>query len=106
MRGGQFDEEIVIQVNTPVASASGAMAPAWTTFATVSAQVIEQGGREFIGADQTVAEQKAVFRIRYLAGITKGMRVSYNSLFYDIQSTAMIDRRVGLDINAIALPVT
>ena len=106
MRIGQLDRRIIIQTNTPAASASGAMASSWATHATVWARVTEQGGREFLDAEQTVAEQKAVFRIRYLSTVTEEMRISYNGRFYDIQSIAELGRRVGLDINTVALPVT
>ena len=106
MLGGTLDRRIVIQQNTPAASGSGAMAPSWATLATVWARVTEQHGREFLAADQTVAEQRAVFRIRHRSDVTEEMRISYNSRIYEIQSIAELGRRVGLDINTLALPVT
>ena len=65
----------------------------WGTFATVHANVLPLKGREFFNAQQINAETTTKFVIRYLAGITEKMRISYDSKVYNIQGIVNVGER-------------
>ena len=50
------------------------------------ASMITTGGREFYAAQKLNAETQAVFKLRYIAGITSLMRVKYGSRYFSIIS--------------------
>lgn len=86
MRAGRLRETIVIQRNTPTRSPAGDDEPAWTAFITTRAGVEPMTGREYLGSDQVQSETTHKFTIRYQAGITPAMRISWDSRLFDIQS--------------------
>ena len=97
-----MDRRIVIQDLATNVAADGTAERVWMPYATVWAQVIEDGAEELIrdgGGSQ--AESTAVFRIRYLGGPTTSNRISYCSGFYDIRSIKEIGRREGHEIRAV-----
>jgi SPP1 family predicted phage head-tail adaptor len=102
MRAGRLDRRIIIQQNTPTRSATGAEDWAWTELDTVWASAKPAGGREFIGADQVIAEQRMIFRIRYRSDVTAKMRVSWDGKLFDIRATAEIGRQEGLELLTVA----
>ena len=84
MQAGKLDRRIIIEQVAQTEDTFGDLVDVWTTFATVWASVIVKGGGESFTENQTAARRVVVFKIRYLAGVNERMRVSYNSLFYDI----------------------
>ena len=103
MRAGRMDKRITIQQVTETQDGYGDPADSWAAYKTVWAEVLEKRGREYFNNPETVAAAPAVFRIRYLAGVTRKMRISYDSETYDIESIAMIGRKEGLEIIATAI---
>jgi SPP1 family predicted phage head-tail adaptor len=94
MNIGRMDREIVIE--TPTFSQSdeyGEPTTTWATWNTVWANVYTGGGREFEAAQQTNAEIDTQFQIRYVAGLSPKMRISYNSQYYDILRIEEVGRR-------------
>lgn len=102
MRAGRLNRRITIQTPTEVQDDHGQPIPSWATFRTVWAEVKQQPGKESFDADQVVAETNTIFRIRYLTGLTRKMRISYNSDLYDIHSIAEIGFKEGHEIRATA----
>ena len=93
MRAGQLRHQVIIQTPTETNDAQGQPVKSWGTFATVHANVLPVRGREFFDAQQINAETTTKFVIRYLAGITQKMRISYDSKFYNIQSIINVGER-------------
>jgi len=93
MRAGKLRHQIVIEQSTEARNSVGEVTASWATFATVRASVEPMQGRESFVASQDLAERTVRFRIRYLAGITPKMRVSYDSRTFDIQSVVNREER-------------
>lgn len=99
MRGGRLRKQVVIETVTPSQGATGEITNAWSTFATVRAELITQTAKESLTSDQILGIQYTIFRIRYLAGITTKMRVLYDSRYFDIESSVNLferDREINL----------
>lgn len=90
MRAGQLRHQLVIEEATETRDAHGQAVATWSTFATVPGSVEPLTGREIFAAAQPQGEITARARIRYLAGVTEKMRITFESRIYAI--TAVIDR--------------
>lgn len=102
---GKLDRRITIQSATTAPDAYGEPIETWSDLATLWAQVVPLGGREFFEARQVNAEQTVRFRIRYRADITREMRVIYDGLTYGIEAAEedrRFDRLEALLITAVA----
>ena len=93
MRAGQLRHQVVIQQPTETQDSQGQPVKSWGTFATVHANVLPLKGREYFNAQQINAETTTKFVIRYLAGITEKMRISYDSKLYNIQGIVNVGER-------------
>ena len=75
----------------------------WTTIAAVWAERKELRGEERWQALQTVAKIEAIYRIRWMAGLTPVDRlIDTDGRVYDIQAVLEIGRREGLDLQVSA----
>ena len=92
MRAGQLRHSIIIQKTTQT-NAYGKITNSWATHATIFAEVMPQTGSEYWSAKQRQEKEPIIFRIRYAAGITEKMRVSFNSKTYDINSIVNVSQR-------------
>jgi len=100
MRAGELDRSIVIDDLTDAKDDYGGKTETWAPFATVWAKVTPLRGGEYQAAAQIGAQVDTVFRIRWLAGVTRRMRINYDGQVYDIQHIAELGRREGLAIMA------
>ena len=91
---GRMDRQIVIEQNTPTQDSAGQPIDSWATLATVWAEFLPAGGREFWQAKQVNAETVASFRIHYRSDVTRKMRLTFAGDTYDIVDAAE-DRRFG-----------
>jgi len=91
MEAGKLKEQIIIQQVADTITASGSVTEAWTTFATVRAQVDPLTLREYFSANHVTTGTEIKFRIRYLAGVLPKMRISWDSNLFDIQSVINVD---------------
>lgn len=98
MRAGSLDRSITIQQSATVVDENGTPALTWTDFATARAQVVTATTNDFLKAYGETETMVAVFRIRWLAGVTTAMRVNYASENYQIVAVTEIGRRVGLEL--------
>ena len=81
---GRFNRRITIQQQSSTQDALGQPVDTWTTFASIWADIRYTGGLEAIksGAETSIA--KVSVRVRYLAGVTAGMRVSHGLETFNI----------------------
>lgn len=85
MRAGQLRNRITIQSSTATPDAAGQLTRTWSTFAaSVPAKVESVTGGETLRGRQIAAETKIVFTVRYLAGVTAQMRVSFEGRTFGI----------------------
>ena len=91
---GKLDRQITIQALTKGIGADyGEPTESWSDWATVWANVYYGGGREFAAAQQLNAEIDTQFQIRYIAGLSITMRISYDNRYYDIYRIDEVGRR-------------
>jgi SPP1 family predicted phage head-tail adaptor len=100
MNPGRLDRRITIQAPVQARDASGGVVTTWLDAATVSAQRIDQGGREFRSAGSLLSETTAIFEIRYFRGITTAHRVKESETVYDVLAVGEIGRREGMRLQA------
>lgn len=102
MLAGKLDRTITIQRLTETVSPSGSVVTAWTTIATVRAEIVTQSASEFLTGFGEAENGTIVFRVRYLPGITTADRVLYNGVPHDLKEITEIGRRRGLELRAVA----
>lgn len=98
IKAGKLDRQITITRETETVAASGAVSKAWATVATVRAELVQRGADEYLAGFGEAETGGAVFRIRYLAGLTTGDRVTFDGETYDIDEIAELGRRRGLEL--------
>lgn len=104
MAGG-FDRLITIEAGTEGQDASGDTTTTWTALASnVWARRTDMGGRERFVAEQRIAVRVAVFRFRWISGVSAKMRiVDADSIAWDVTGIAE-DRRAGwMELTAEAI---
>lgn len=90
LRAGQLRHLITIQQRTNTRDEYGQPIPAWATFATVWAEVLDMTGREFVESQEArAAEVSVTVIIRYLAGVKPTMRIIHSSR--TLQIAAVLD---------------
>jgi SPP1 family predicted phage head-tail adaptor len=88
--------QIDIQQNTPIKDSYGQMVESWgnvTGLTGLFASMITTGGREFYAAQKMNAETAAVFKLRYIEGITNLMRVKYGTRYFDILNANNVNEK-------------
>jgi SPP1 family predicted phage head-tail adaptor len=93
MNPGKLRHRITIQQPSETKDEYKRPTTDWVDFATVWAAVEPLRGREYLLAQNTNTELSVRVRIRYLRGVTPGMRVKYGERFFDIQSVIDVDER-------------
>jgi SPP1 family predicted phage head-tail adaptor len=103
IRSGKLDRIITIERAAETIDDAGTATLAWTTLATLRAEIVQQSTAEFI-RDSAGAESgnTITFRTHYVAGVTVSDRVSYDGVTFDIQETRELGRKRGLEIKCIA----
>lgn len=81
---GRLDRKITIQSLAVTQGDFGEVTEAYSTFATVWAQVKEVSGSERDIDDKQVGLAKVEFLIRHIDNLNLRMRISYDSKVYDI----------------------
>ena len=96
---GKLDKRIEIQNYTVAKNSSGEDVRSWSTLVTVWAGITYKGGGETYEADQKVATDRVIFRIRYTT-VAADYRILYDSTYYDILDIDGDNRLRYLDITA------
>lgn len=100
MQTGRLRERITIQQESITRDSSGEQLIAWTTVATVWARVTPGASSErfLASAGQRVAEVTHTIHLRYRAGITPKMRVSWENRILEIISVVDPDGKLRTTI--------
>lgn len=92
-RSGRYRHHIVIQQVTNTDDGDGGYTEAWTTFHDARGSVQPVFSQELVRSDRRTGETTHLCRLRYVSGISKSMRVSYDSRLFDITGMRNIDER-------------
>jgi SPP1 family predicted phage head-tail adaptor len=93
MEAGRLRDRVTIEQPGTVRSASGAAAPAWSAFATVYAPIRPLTMRERVSGAQLAPEVDTEIEIRFLDGVTAGMRVVAGTEVYGIDGAVDPERK-------------
>lgn len=102
MRAGSLDRTITVQRLAETRDEYGGTSTGWTDVATVRAQLIEQATSDFMQGAGEEARRIAVFRCRWIAGLTNADRVMFEGLAYDVEQVKEIGRRRGVELRCRA----
>ena len=98
IRAGKLDRQITIERYTETVAASGTIKRTWASVATVRAELVQLSAEEYLTGFGEGDSSSAVFRIRYLSGITTADRVTFDGITYDIDEIAELGRKRGLEL--------
>lgn len=99
---GRFDRQVTIEKNTPTRDETGAEVDSWSTFARPWAEKLYKAGKEFFTGQQLQAEEQVMYRMRYIDGVKREMRIIDNGMMYDILNVPERGRQRYLEITAKA----
>ena len=85
MRAGRLRHRVTLQSQTRVASITGELIPSYQDEVTVSAEVLETRGREYLTSNEAHAEITVKITIRYRTDIGPTWRVIFGSRIFDIK---------------------
>ena len=94
----KLDRTITIERHTTGLNADREPVETWAPMATLAAQRLENGSREFRRAYGVAEEGEAVFRVRFVAGITTADRIVFEGEPLDVVEVVELGRRAGLDL--------
>jgi SPP1 family predicted phage head-tail adaptor len=100
IRAGKLDKQITVERETETVAASGAVSKTWAPVATVRAELVQLSAEEYLTGFGEGDTGGAVFRIRYLSGITTADRVTCDGTTYDIDEIAEQGRKRAWEISA------
>ena len=98
IRAGKLDRIIRIERATTTVDASGTPQQSWAPLATMRAELLDATTDEAARSFGTSTEAVALFRIRYLDGITVADRVIYEGQAFDIKQVKEVGRRRALEL--------
>jgi len=96
MLAGQLDRFIKILVVTETQSATGDPLSTWSSYAEVWAKRTDLVANEGASQDQRAAVGRATFKIYYLDGVVRKMRIDDDGEIFDVVGIQMLGRREGL----------
>lgn len=106
MRAGRLRHTLTIEQPSDAQGSGGDITTTWSTYASVRGELnAVRGGEEFRG-HQVHAEADSRLEIRYLAGVTPKMRVTFGSRVFDVLWAGDVEgrgRRLHLDLRERAL---
>ncbi|HEV7335552.1 MAG TPA: phage head closure protein [Bosea sp. (in: a-proteobacteria)] len=101
---GKLDRTIRIERAHSVIGAAGRESVAWTTVATVRAELLQADAVEVPGSHGIASTDSLAFRLRYLAGITPADRVVFDDRSFNIRTVKEIGRRRALELTCEGRP--
>lgn len=94
MNAGELRHSITIEQAVETQDGYGAPAVTWTPFAAQRRAKVEPlSGREYFAAQAMQATIDTKITLRYLAGVTPKMRVTYAGRVFDIDTPINVDER-------------
>lgn len=101
MKSGALRHRLTIQKVTEERDSLGQAIETWSQFAVVYGSIEPMSGRERFLAAQTHAEATYRSRIRWIAGLTPKMRISFGEKIYHITYIADDGRRRELVLDLV-----
>lgn len=101
IKSGELRDRLTIQQATEARDSLGQAIETWETFATVWGKLTPINGRERFLSAQTRAESTYRAKIRYIAGLTAKMRISFGEKIYHITYIADDGRRRELVLDLV-----
>lgn len=101
MNVGKLDRKIIIQSYPTSKDNGGELTGSWTTYLTTWAKVTDKSSTENMVEGTQPMTTTRTFTIRYRTGLTNGMRISYNSQYWQITGMMEIGRKEYIDIQTI-----
>lgn len=98
MRSGKLDRTIALQSFTNTVDDFGTPVKAWTDYATVRAELLEESTKEFRANYGARDEALAVFCIRHRDDVKTEHRVSFEGQTFNIRQVAKMGRRKSLEL--------
>ncbi|KYH00127.1 head-tail adaptor protein [Bradyrhizobium sp. DOA1] len=98
MRAGSLDRVIEIQRRTTGLDHYGTPVEAWTTFATMRAQLLKNATDDREGARGHTTDAVLTLRMYYFASLSLNDRLLYEEKHFEITGITEIGRRVGMDV--------
>lgn len=98
MRAGALDRVVILERLARTIDDSGAPVETWAALASMRAQLIQQSTDEFMRGFGESSEETAVFRCRWIDGVTTADRVTYGAQAFNIRQLKEIGRRRGLEL--------
>jgi head-tail adaptor len=102
MRAGTLDRVVTLDRVTVTVDANGTPQQAWTTYATMRAELLTNSTKEqalkSFGEDTDIAR---VWRMRWIDGVLLADRVTYAGASYRIVAITELGRREGLEIGGL-----
>lgn len=103
MKSGTLFHVVKIQLGTETLNDAGTPTTTWTDLYTLKAEKVEQSTTEFIrnfgAADETVA----VFRTRFISGVTNANQLTFAGKPFNIREIAILGRNRGLEFRCVRL---
>jgi SPP1 family predicted phage head-tail adaptor len=90
---GQLRERLELQSATDTLDSYGQPARAWTTYATVWANVVPSGGSEPVIADQQSPQRNFKITVRFLSGVSSTHRAVMGSRAFNFVSVIDLEER-------------
>ncbi|ACM39174.1 MULTISPECIES: phage head closure protein [Rhizobium/Agrobacterium group] len=104
MRAGKLDRRITLLRETETGrDALNQPILEWVGIKTVWAGKTVNKGTEVVQAQQMSGTRPLTFRIRHRPGLSLKDRVRYDGALYEIKDIREIGRRVGLDLDCVAV---
>jgi SPP1 family predicted phage head-tail adaptor len=103
MRAGDMDRRISVENRVVTTGPFNEPIISYELLAEVWAEVRQQGGTEFLRAQEVTAERRVVFRVRWLEGVSVLDRIVYEDRPHNITEVRELGRREGLEIYTTAV---
>lgn len=103
MKAGKLIHLIEVQQVTTTFSEAGTPAHVWSHLMSTRAERVAQETSEFIRGYGASDETVAVFRTRYLDGITTAHRIAFDGQVFNIKEVMQLGRRQGLELRCVAM---
>ncbi|MGW1423194.1 phage head closure protein [Bradyrhizobium manausense] len=98
MRAGNLDRVIELQRRTTGLDLYGTPIEAWTTFATMRAQLLKNATNDREGERGHTTDATRTFRMYHFASLSLNDRLLYEGQQYEITGITEIGRRIGTDV--------
>jgi SPP1 family predicted phage head-tail adaptor len=93
LRSGLLRHRLTIEEATDVIGDRGGVSETWSTVAQVAASIAPIGGSERFISQQRFPDVSHEIAIRYRAGITPKMRLTFGARVFDILAVLNVDER-------------